>query len=71
MESIKQGNKHPVSATQELVPFLERDGEGREQAQPGSTEAREPLGGALAPPFPRLCLPPATGHYPTPMTPTH
>lgn len=30
MESIKQGNKHPVSATQELVLFLERDGEGRE-----------------------------------------
>lgn len=36
MESIKQGSKHPVSATQELVPFLERDGEGREQAQPGT-----------------------------------
>lgn len=23
MESIKQGSKHPVSATQELVPFLD------------------------------------------------
>lgn len=35
MESVKQGSRHPVSATQELIPFLERAVEGREHANLG------------------------------------
>jgi hypothetical protein len=35
MESVKQGSRHSVSATQESIPFLERAVEDREHANLG------------------------------------